>query len=129
MAQKMLLLVAEPADSESASRVEVIREMMEADPAKQHRTILKFRLLFEEELSNAMSNGGKLADSCWDFVDHIAIQWRGCTQEIEGINNMIKAIVRRAPSISLPLVSARLAIRKGLNIVGCRGPEARKWSR
>ena len=69
-----------------------------------------------------------LHQNLFDFVHGLARHWRGCTQEVEGVNSMLKALINRAPSISLQLASARLAIRKALRMINPNGASSPKWS-
>ena len=41
---------------------------------------------------------------------------------------MLKSLINRAPSISLQLASARLAIRKALRMMSPNGASSPKWS-
>ena len=58
----------------------------------------------------------------------IAKKWRADTQEVEGLNSALKALIQKAPNVSLVLASARLLIRKMLTIIGATGPRLGKWS-
>ena len=44
------------------------------------------------------------------------------------MNSMLKSLIVRAPNISFALASARLAIRKALNLFGAYGPKPVTWS-
>ena len=101
--------------------------MLNADVTKLEVNALKLRVLYEDKLREA-ARTGKLDEELYRFIFWVSRQWRGCTQEIEGINAILKILITRAPSISLQLASARLTIRKALSLIGARGPEAHKWS-
>ena len=53
--------------------------------------------------------------------------WKGDTQEIEGVNNLIQLVCQRAPWVSLGLLDARVALRKELGL-GQRSAKESKWS-
>ena len=89
-------------------------------------TPLKLKIVFEMDLVQARE-AGTLSQECFDFVWWLCRMWRGCTQEIEGLNGMLKMLIPRAPSVSLELASARICVRKALHVVGFLGPDATKW--
>ena len=63
----------------------------------------------------------------WCLVRAIACTWQGDSQEVEGLNSMLQAIVQASAAIKLPLLDARLGIRKTSKL-GQRGKQHTKWS-
>ena len=72
------------------------------------------------------STTGLLPPPAYNFLALLARLVCGDTQEIEGMNNVAKNIVRLAPKSALSLVSCRTAVRKLLGL-GSKGA-SRKWS-
>ena len=52
--------------------------------------------------------------------------WTAHVFELEGVNNMIKSMLVRAPRTSLVLADAQIANRKDLNL-GSRETAEKKW--
>eukprot|EP00959_Pyramimonas_sp_CCMP1952_P342793 7181455-Pyramimonas_sp.AAC.1 len=57
----------------------------------------------------------------------VASKWQANAARIEGLNNLILAACSRAPRISLPLLDARVAIRKEVGL-GSREESNKRWS-
>ena len=74
-------------------------------------TCLQFRSRFKAELQEAASNG-KLDPTVWEFVMALARMWRLDTQAVEGLNSTIKLLLKRAPHLAWPLLSARVTCRR-----------------
>eukprot|EP00959_Pyramimonas_sp_CCMP1952_P077781 1625901-Pyramimonas_sp.AAC.1 len=90
-----------------------------------HITAAKVVHMFQAEIREA-SRTGVLSMRVWMPLYLASVFWRGDTQEIEGVNNLLQTVVRRAPSIGLPLLDARVAIRKTA-CLGVRGASL-KWT-
>ena len=58
----------------------------------------------------------------------VALRWMPSVQEIEGINNIIQGFARRAPRISLPLLDARVGVRKYIGL-GSRAARNTAWNK
>jgi hypothetical protein len=56
----------------------------------------------------------------------VALRWHAHVQEIEGINNIIQAMTRQAPRISLALLDARVGTRKYIGL-GSRDTKSARW--
>jgi hypothetical protein len=78
-------------------------------------TTLKLRLIFERELLGAAETG-KIDPVLWEFLDDLFNMTAENTQDIEGVNSVIRHIVDLAPSVSLATLSSRVVIKK---ILGC----------
>eukprot|EP00959_Pyramimonas_sp_CCMP1952_P112070 2343711-Pyramimonas_sp.AAC.1 len=78
-------------------------------------TSKKFVDIFAPELARCRDEGrGALDRQLWAFVNAIAREWKLDTQEIEGVNSIIKTVWKRSPAIAWPLLSARMSMRKFL---------------
>ena len=76
---------------------------------------LKIRRAYSAELGHA-ARTGTLPMQLYNFLKTLGILMTGDTQEIEGMNNVAKAIVRAGPRSALSLVSARMVHRKLLGL-------------
>ncbi len=61
------------------------------------------------------------------LVNIICCSWAPDVQEIEGVNNIIQSVCRRAPGIRLPLLDARVSVRKCVGL-GSRATKDLKFS-
>ena len=91
-----------------------------------HMTASKLKQLFRAELAN-VAQTGKCPICLYWAMRLVALYWRADVQEIEGINSLIELACRRAPRISLPLVDARVGLRKDLGL-GTRDKRHVKYS-
>ena len=57
----------------------------------------------------------------------LAERWSAHTAELEGVNNMVKALIALAPSMTLQLVDAIVGNRKDCGL-GSKGAQISKWS-
>ena len=108
-------------------RRSVSAALLASDPEALDITSRKLRVIFLDDFTRAAATG-TLQQATHDFFRVMCRQWRGCTQQIEGLNNTLKAIIRRAPVITVPVVSARMTLRNVLTLIGAKGPECKKWS-
>ncbi len=74
---------------------------------------LKIAVLFRHQLSHAVSTG-RLHYPLFEFLKTLFLCWPTDTQEIEGVNSIISRMVSLAPAIQLPLLSARITVKKAL---------------
>ncbi len=65
-----------------------------------------------------MKNTGVCDAALWRFVWDLSKLWRLDTQDIEGMNNMLKHICKIAPHIAWELLASRLVIRKSIGNIG-----------
>ena len=86
---------------------------------------LKLKLVFADELDSCADNG-KLDLFLYNLIFALCRTWHGDTQHIEGLNSKIKYEVRSAPSISLQLCSARVAVKHVLGAGGGKRTSGRK---
>ena len=84
---------------------------------------LKFWLLFRDDVLQA-STYGTVEDYCYNFVLSLAKAYHADTQTVEGLNSLLKNELRKAPHISLPLLSGRLGTK---HLLGAAG-RSKKWS-
>ena len=122
---RLLLLAKCAPDVECAERKTVARELLSVPLNKLHITAAKFRVCFSGALAIAADTGA-FDMRAFAPIWLIACFWRGGTQEVEGVNSLLQCITRRAPSMSLPLLDARVAIRKAAGL-GTRS-SSNKWS-
>lgn len=73
----------------------------------------KFRHIFRQALQHA-ADTGLLQDDLYEFLSDLSSMWELDTQEVEGMNGLIKLMLGLAPNIRLPLLSARVTIKKTL---------------
>ncbi|CAK0893467.1 unnamed protein product, partial [Prorocentrum cordatum] len=124
--QRLLCLAMEPAAVPHELRKDIARTLVESDSRALHRTAAKIKALFEPELRECMLSG-KLSASLWAPIHMVGQSWKGDTQEIEGINNVIQVRCDRAPRIGMGLLDARVGLRKELGL-GSRQSRHMKWS-
>ena len=105
----------------------VSQEILHADPTRLEINTMKILIMYEATIKKAAEDG-LLSYDLWLLLWWLARKWKAGTQEVEGMNSALKAQLAKAPHITLALLSARLAIRKALSIIGGKGPTARKWS-
>eukprot|EP00974_Lingulodinium_polyedra_P035136 3374723-Lingulodinium_polyedra.AAC.1 len=79
---------------------------------------MKLRVLFAVELQEA-SQSGLCNKRLWRLVADLMSVWHTNTQEVEGVNSIIKKIVQLAPNVSWKVLAARISIKKGC---GCMAP-------
>jgi hypothetical protein len=87
---------------------------------------LKYRLLFEYELVSA-SETGTFDAELWQFTQDMFDMTVDNTQDIEGLNSIIKHVVDLAPRIELKTLSARVQIKKMLGSCCDKGSEGILW--
>ena len=124
---RLLLLVKSRPDVKCEIRRSICTELLEHDPEQLEPSTLKITIILAKQLQDGKSTG-MLHQKIFDTVHGLARHWRGCTQDIEGVNNMLKSLINRAPAISLQLASARLAIGKSLSMMSPNGASSPKWS-
>ena len=111
----------------ASSETKVTQDILDAEPNGLEINTMKILIMYEAAIRKA-ADDGKVAYNLWWLVWWLARKWRADTQEVEGLHLALKAQLAKAPNITLALVSARLSIRKALNIIGGKGPTAKKWS-
>jgi hypothetical protein len=75
----------------------------------------KMGIIFRPELE-VSAREGTMARELYDLVFKIFSMIKMDTQEIEGINSLVKRCVDMAPSISPGLLSARMVTKKNLQV-------------
>ena len=79
-----------------------------------HPAVMKFRFLFEADLQFC-ANTGRMAPDLWSlFACLFRLMWTTDSQEMEGVNSIIRKVVDLAPAIQLELLAARICIKKAI---------------
>lgn len=110
---QLLWFAKQPADTECNGRRELCQRLVRTDDSKLHITAKKIKMLFGPDICQG-ARDGTISQPLYAALRLVCMKWRVDVQEIEGINNIIQVIASRAPRISLPLLDARVAIRKML---------------
>eukprot|EP00959_Pyramimonas_sp_CCMP1952_P229313 4794708-Pyramimonas_sp.AAC.1 len=71
---------------------------------------------FPDDIDRSVSTG-TIGDSAFMMLLRVACTIAADTQEVEGMNGMLKALMKHAPAIDIPLLSARLVNRMSLAIL------------
>ena len=121
----MDLLLTSSGGVECDPTQEVCLDLLRTPMARLHNTAWKIRLIFYREIQECIDNGGQCSVTFYYPFKLLVENWVGDSQEIEGIMNLIKLAVTRAPTISHALVDARVGLTKLMGL-GSRG--ARVWS-
>ena len=72
----------------------------------------KIRQIFRADLEFSAQNRGRATSTFWVFVQDLARMWPTNTQDVEGVNSVLKKQTRDSPNIGLPLLSARTLIKR-----------------
>ena len=78
-----------------------------------HGTVLKLKEMFPASLA-VVAAGDDVPASLFVCLRLIVFWYWGDSQEMEGVNSLLKMAVSRSPTISLPLLCARVALRKDI---------------
>ena len=136
---KLAWLVAAPSSKVCAKRIEVAEDMSRIHAFVQPRgknipgdfeDSVKFHVSKLFQACNAefceVVSSGLLPKKLDAFVRCILGVIHLDTQEIEGCNSVLKAVAKAAPNIRLPLLSARLNIKKTINQLEENTAQSRK---
>ena len=107
----LLMLVKSPANSRCADRERVSNTLLDTPIERLHVTARKIVMLFGDELRTSVARG-TLCMRLYVPLRIVALFWKADQQEIEGMNGMLQAIVKRSPHLSFVLADARMAMRK-----------------
>ena len=88
-------------------------------------TTRKFAHHFKKELQQLVSDGS-VHLVLWRYARTLGQMWRPDTEEVEGINSVLKTLITEAPNIGVPLLSARASTTKQCGLGHRRG--SHKWS-
>ena len=126
---RLLQLAKSPPNEVCGARRQLCLSLLGTDDAQLHVTTRKVKTVFHEAITHCSATGklSGAAGALWGIMWMVAVTWKGDQQEIEGINNVLQHVLTQAPNCSLPLVDARVAIRKALGM-GSRTERDAKWS-
>jgi hypothetical protein len=110
---------------ECPDRKRVALSILSADPKDLDINIRKIKHLCLEDLLFA-SQSGKSGPRLYMLVWIIRRQIQTDVQECEGVNSMIKKAGQRSPNMTLPLLWARVSLKKRI-LYSSRG-QSSKWS-
>ena len=89
---------------------------------------LKIQILYGKELIKTAASG-TVCTYMHAFLLGVARAWHGDTQGVEGLNGSLKTEIRKAPHISLPLLSTRLGVKHLIGSTMANGNSiSKKWS-
>ena len=127
---KLALLILREPDVECARRKAVASELAAATCVVDEAFTAKFATAFRDELLTS-SHTGLLNPYLYQLLAEVFTLTPLETQEVEGMNGMLKKIYELAPAIKLPLMSDRLLIKKALASKVLRGntPQERRQAR
>ena len=118
---RLLLMLQSPADVACQQRSGIAKELLDSLrgglPSERtdnmDATTLKIAYLYKDLLLVALDHGLLPAELA-ELLVVIDESAKVSVQEVEGINSMVGEIARRAPHISLELLSARITLKKAL---------------
>ena len=119
--ERLLLFVKKLPEEPCDDRKREAKSLLDADWRFLEINALNISILYNSDLER-MKSEGTCGEEFWALIYMIAKKWRADTQEVEGLNSALKALIQKAPNVSLVLASARLLIRKMLTIIGANGP-------
>ena len=123
---KLLHIAREEADVCCNRRKEICQWMLDTDDLNLHLVARKVKKIFHDEVVQG-AESGTVGMQLWTAIRLVVVKWRPDVQEVEGINNIIQQVVRAAPRVTLPLLDARVGLRKMLGM-GSRKARDKKWS-
>ena len=103
----------------------IANELLTAEAEKLHVTVRKLVAAFRKEFEHAKDTG-KCASGLWLCLTLVRILLKADVHENEGINSLLSRIGDRCRSITLPVLDARVKLKKALG-VGC-SDVAERWS-
>ena len=122
---RLLLFGAEPSNYACPRRQQLASDLLATPDDQLHATARNVKLLFRTSLEFTAATG-QIYTPLFVIWRIAAQMWSGDSQEIEGVNNMIKSITTMAPGISLSLLDARVSTRKDAGI-GSRSRKVTRW--
>lgn len=108
---QLLWLVFAPWAVHCPERQRVAQHLLKQRDADLEPNTIRFRIEWQGELQVAAASG-KICPRVHAFLSAVMRMWSCDTQEQEGANSMISAMVARSPNLSLPVLAARLTIKK-----------------
>ena len=93
----------------------VALEIVNSDLALLEINTRKLRQFALDDLQEAAQHG-TCTQFLWDFLDSIRITIKSDVQENEGVSGVIKHVVDQSPSIKIPLLDARVRLKRALGV-------------
>ena len=117
--------IACPARKQLAVDLLHLLELADQEPEIVKSVQYKVAALFQSMLEAVVRTGGELDPDLYKLFVRVSRLMAVDTQEIEGLNSVIKHVIGRSPSIGLELLSSRVASKKVLSdvITARPGPE------
>ena len=109
----LLWLVLKPPDALCEQRMEAAGDLLRLGDDALGLTTCKVRNLFRPQLEQCAQTG-QLDTTVWSFLENVAMIWWLDTEAVEGINSVVKAIHRSAPSIKWMLMGSRVMNKKNV---------------
>ena len=107
---KLLWIARSLPHKDCERRRRICAELLNTPNSELHITAVKLKLLFKDQVVEARETG-RCALALFTLVHIWSMAIPSNTQRIEGLNNMVVAATKLAPSIRLPLLSSRVCTR------------------
>ena len=107
---RLLWFAVRPPDETHVERLKLAKYLLDTPNEFLNITARKVKLLFHDTISYCVANDGKIQMRLYALFRLLARTWTADTQQVEGYMSLIQAAVSRAPSISEPLLDARVGI-------------------
>eukprot|EP00969_Alexandrium_andersonii_P173615 7675694-Alexandrium_andersonii.AAC.1 len=112
---KVFWLVHVPCDEPSKARQAIATELQTLrDDMIGSQFVVKLRRTFAGELARAAADG-TLDGELWHLLRSVGRAIGTDTQQLEGVNSMVKHMTKLAPNMKLRLLSSRVVIKKTLS--------------
>lgn len=109
--RRMMWLILKPHNEYCEDRKLIAQELLTFTELSLDPFCHRLRLIFVSALRIA-ANTGCLDYRLWLLLETIAQQWKMDTQEIEGVNNIIKYLMALCPALAWELLASRITIKK-----------------
>ena len=88
------------------------QQLLDSAGADLDTASLKIRQIFSSDLEFSAQHRGRATATFWIFVTDLALMWPTNTQDVEGVNSVLKKETKDSPNIGLPLLSARTLVKR-----------------
>ena len=126
--ERLLILGKARPDDCCRERQLVCQDVMALDKKSMEITTLKFCILFGNEIRQCAANG-KLDAYVHRLVLTVCHMFRTNTQQIEGLNSVLKRMLNVSRGMGQRLASARLSIKHQLGAFGAGGSFTQTYSK